>query len=133
MSDVPSQALERLRRALRLKGLVLFGSRSRGDWKPWSDYDLLIIAEFEEDYMSRIPRILELLSDIPAHVEPHPYTVEEARRMLAKGNPILVDALEEGKVLYTTPEFEELVETYRELKRRGLRRTETSIVLPGQQ
>jgi len=52
---------------------------------------------------------------------------------LPRGNPILVDALEEGKVLYTTPEFEELVETYRELKRRGLRRTETSIVLPGQQ
>ncbi len=42
-------------------------------------------------------------------------------------------AREEGVVLYATPECEELVETYRVLKRRGLRRTETSIVLPGQQ
>ena len=130
MNEVAKRALERLSRALKLKGLVLFGSRSRGDWKPWSDYDLLIIADFEEGYMERIPKILELLSDIPAHVEPHPYTIEEAKAMLRRGNPIIVDALEEGKVLYSTPELEELIEEYRRLKEAGLRRTKTSIVLP---
>ncbi len=70
------------------------------------------------------------VKDIPAHVEPHPYTIEEAKAMLRRGNPIIVDALEEGKVLYSTPELEELIEEYRRLKEAGLRRTKTSIVLP---
>ncbi|BES81939.1 nucleotidyltransferase domain-containing protein [Pyrodictium abyssi] len=76
--------------------IILFGSRARGDWVPWSDYDILVIAEFREKYLDRIARILDLLSDLPVEVEPHPYTIEEATRMLLRGNPIIIDAIEEG-------------------------------------
>ncbi|MFP4180308.1 MAG: nucleotidyltransferase domain-containing protein [Spirochaetaceae bacterium] len=34
-----------------LKGFVLFGSRARGDNKAYSDYDFLIILEYENTYM----------------------------------------------------------------------------------
>lgn len=45
--EVPIQAVGGLRRALgeRLLAVVLFGSRARGDDQPWSDWDLLVIAE----------------------------------------------------------------------------------------
>jgi predicted nucleotidyltransferase len=44
---VPAQAVAALRAALgdRLVAVVLFGSRARGDHRPESDWDLLVIAE----------------------------------------------------------------------------------------
>ena len=110
--------------------VILFGSRARGDWGPWSDYDILIIARFCEPYLERIGRVLEQLKDVRLPVEPHPYTLEEALEMLRRGNPLIVDALEEGKVLYSTGEFEVLIEEFRKMKERGLRRSTTTIVLP---
>lgn len=129
---VLERVVELLAEKLRLKALILFGSRARGDWSPWSDYDLLIIADFDEQYLDRIKKLLDILSKIPLEIEPHPYTLQEALEMLKRGNPIIVDALEEGIVLYTTEDLNKLVETYRELRRRGLRRSETSIILPPQ-
>ncbi len=123
--------MERLVRGLRgVDAIILFGSRARGDWGPWSDYDILVVAEFKEKYLDRIARVLELLSDLPVGVEPHPYTFREAMGMLFRGNPIIVDALEEGIVLYEGPRFKALLDAYMELKKKGLTRTRTSIKLP---
>ena len=129
-NDFLKQIVNRLTGKLCVKAIVLFGSRARGDWGPWSDYDLLIIADFREQYLDRIKMILDMLGDVPLAIEPHPYTLEEALSMLKRGNPIIVDALEEGRVLYSTSEFEKLVEEYRELKKKGLRRTNTTIIVP---
>ena len=30
---------------LKVRSIVVMGSRARGDWKPWSDTDVLIIVE----------------------------------------------------------------------------------------
>ena len=124
------RAVEILSSKLSLRAVVLFGSRARGDWGPWSDYDLLIIADFKEDYLERIGRILSLLKDINIPIEPHPYTLREAEKLLRKGNPIIIDALEEGVILYGEENLHNLREIYTELKRRGLRKTKTSIILP---
>ncbi len=122
--------VERLRRA-GAKVVILFGSRARGDWLPWSDYDLLIIGEFDKPHLERIGDILELLSDVKLPVEPHPYTLREVLEMLRRGNPLIIDALEEGRVLHAEREYlEPLERLYRELKRRGLRRTRVSLILP---
>jgi len=111
-------------------GVVLFGSRARGDHKPWSDYDVLIVGPFEKPYLERLGDVLEALSCTHLPVEPHPYTLEEALEMLSRGNPTIVDALSEGVVLYKTEKFEVLERAYRELVRRGLRRSNVTIVLP---
>ena len=124
------EAVKLLSRELNVKAVILFGSRARGDWMPWSDYDLLIIADFKERYLDRISKVLDILKNIHLPVEPHPYTISEALEMLRKGNPIIVDALEEGRILYSTAEFEILTKEYEKLKKRGLRRTNTTIVIP---
>lgn len=49
--------------------------------------------------------------------------------MLKKGSPTTVDALEEGKALYSTEDPEKLRRVYRELKK-GMRRAETTVVVP---
>ncbi len=128
--ELLAQVVKRLVEKLDVKAVILFGSRARGDWTPGSDYDLLIIADFRERYLDRIKMILDMLEDIPLAIEPHPYTPDEALSMLRKGNPIIVDALEEGKILYSTKELEEIIEEYRRLKERGLKRTDTTIVVP---
>ena len=128
-----SRAVELLRRRYRIYAVILFGSRARGDWKPWSDYDLLIIGEFESPYMERIGEILDLLKEIKLPIEPHPYTLEEAESMLMRGCPTIVDGLEEGKILFSTEELRRLRELYNELRRRGMRRTRTTIIVPDEE
>ncbi|MDH5806808.1 MAG: nucleotidyltransferase domain-containing protein [Candidatus Methanomethylicaceae archaeon] len=110
--------------------IILFGSRARGDYKPWSDYDILIIANFKEKYLDRIAEILELLNEIKITIEPHPYTLKEAIEMLKKGNPIIVDAISEGLILYEGEGLKELLKVYEELLKKGLKKSEVSIILP---
>ncbi|MCX8169491.1 MAG: nucleotidyltransferase domain-containing protein [Candidatus Methanomethyliaceae archaeon] len=125
------KAVERILKNFNTKAIILFGSRARGDYKPWSDYDILIIAEFNEKYLDRIAKIFELLNDINIPIEPHPYTINEAIEMLKRGNPIIVNALSEGLMLHIKEECKELLRLYEELVRRGLRSTEVSIIVPG--
>lgn len=129
MHDV-EDVVKKLASRYRLTAIILFGSHARGDWGPWSDYDLLIIGDFEEKYVDRIGEILELLSDIRIPVEPHPYTLQEALQMLGEGNPLIVDAIEEGRVLYRSEDYDRLLEAFRRLREKGMRRSNTSIILP---
>lgn len=122
--------IDALKKRYDLIAVILFGSRARKDHKPWSDYDLLIIADFESPYLERISEVLEVLKDIRLPIEPHPYTLEEAINMLKRGNPTIYDALDEGIVLYETDKFQQLKKLFIELKRRGMKRTAISIIIP---
>lgn len=128
--DILENVVKYLVEKLDIKAIILFGSRARGDYTPWSDYDLLIIGDFKENYLDRIKVLLEMIGNVPMDIEPHPYTLKEALEMLRKGNPMIVDALEDGRPLYSTMDIDILMKLYRELKRKGLRRTNTSIKLP---
>jgi len=122
--------IDALKKRYDLIAVILFGSRARKDHKPWSDYDLLIIADFESPYLERIGEVLEVLKDIRLPIEPHPYTLEEAINMLKRGNPTIYDALDEGIVLYETDKLQQLKKLFIELKRKGMKRTEISIIIP---
>ncbi len=128
--DLLYKVVERLKSKFDIIAVILFGSRARGDWGPWSDYDLLIIGNFRINYLDRIRQILELVDDIPLPIEPHPYTLDEAMKLLRKGTPSIVDALEEGKILYLDDRFKALEKLYTELKKKGMKRTYTSITIP---
>ncbi len=120
--------VERVSRNVRLHAAILFCSRARGDHGPWSYYDILLIGDFNEDYMERLKKLIDLADNIKIPIEPHPYRLEEAIRMLEKGNPTIVDAIEEGIVIKAGKGYEELLSVYREVKNSGkLKRTKTTI------
>jgi len=129
VSDELREYVERVSRRVRLHAAILFGSRARGDHGPWSDYDLLLIGDFKEPYLDRLKTLLDLTEGIRIPIELHPYTLEEALKMLERGNPSIVDAVEEGKPILVREGWEKILERYRSMKRRGkLKRTRTSII-----
>jgi len=119
--------VDRIRRRYGVYAIILFGSRARGDWLPHSDYDLLVVADFQESFLDRI---YELSGLARGPVEFHPYTLDEVKDMLRRGVPSIVDALEEGIVLYEREEFGEVRRLFEEMKRKGLRRSDVSVILP---
>ena len=130
MSDELREYVEGVLRRVRLHAAILFGSRARGDHGPWSDYDLLLIRDFKEPYLDRLKTLLDLTEGIRIPIEPHPYTLEEALKMLERGNPSIVDAVEEGRPVLVGEGWEKILERYRSMKRQGkLKRTRTSITL----
>jgi len=85
----------RVDREFRLKRVLLFGSRSRGDFYPHSDIDLLLISdEFSDDWFARQTRLYFLKS---FQIEPLGYTTDEIQRMLDDGNTFIEHVLREGK------------------------------------
>ncbi len=114
----------------RVHAIILFGSRARGDWLPTSDYDLLVIADFKSPFLDRISELSALAEGSGLPVEFHPYTMEEVREMLRRGVVSVIDALEEGVTLYEDESFREIREIFSRMKRKGMKRSETTIILP---
>jgi len=80
--------------------VYLFGSRARGDAAPESDVDLIIVADTRRPFVERFKDFYGLMEASAAPVEMLVYTPEEFRSMRERENPLVMKALEEGKVLY---------------------------------
>ncbi|MCS7138231.1 MAG: nucleotidyltransferase domain-containing protein [Candidatus Caldarchaeum sp.] len=126
--EVLRKYVGRVSENIKIHAALLFGSRARKEHGPWSDYDILLIGEFEEKYLERLSKALELAASFKLPIEPHPYTLEEAVKMLERGNPTIVDSIEEGVVIYADEEFSKILQKYQEMKKAGkLQRTKTTI------
>jgi predicted nucleotidyltransferase len=94
---------EILRRVLRAgdpERIVLFGFRSRGDARPDSDIDLLIIEESELPRFKRSPRCrCALVGGFPSK-DIVVWTPDEVKRWANVPNAFISVALREGIVLY---------------------------------
>ncbi len=79
--------------------IILFGSFARGEEKPSSDVDLLIIKKTGKKRVKRIHEVLMLVqSELP--LEPLVYSPGEVKERLRLGDLFLRDVFEHGKVLY---------------------------------
>ena len=74
--------------------VLLIGSYARGDFKPWSDIDILVVGEFSSNPIERYSEI-----DFPPGFEVIPVRVEEFPVSLKAGNPIIVEAAGTGVIL----------------------------------
>jgi predicted nucleotidyltransferase len=77
---------------------VLYGSMARGDNNLWSDIDFLVIS----DNLPKNPlkRLEFLYSLADTAIEVKGYTRNEFLKMIEKRNPLALDALVEGKVIF---------------------------------
>jgi uncharacterized protein len=100
MADLLKEITRRIREVSDPEQIILFGSRARGDARPDSDVDLLVIKDDVESTRAEAGRIYRALSGIPFPVDVvvlRPAYVERYRDIIGT---IVRPALREGKVLY---------------------------------
>jgi len=79
--------------------VLLFGSFATGDINEGSDIDILVVADFKEDFLDRIGTLMNL-NTFKIPIEPVGYTPEEFNQMKNRKNPFIIEVLEKGKILY---------------------------------
>lgn len=75
--------------------VILCGSTALGENMPWSDIDLVVIADFEEPFLDRLTQ-LALLNETGLRLEVLGYTPSEFMQMLDRLNPGAIEAIEYG-------------------------------------
>ena len=96
------EALNALLQALRSyqpQRIILFGSTARGEADADSDLDVLVIKDTPEPFVKRLELMAELCP-LGVHADILVYTPPELKLMIEEGNPFILRALEEGKVIY---------------------------------
>jgi len=114
-----SEYVKAVREKLKPKLILLHGSIAKGTFGLGSDVDILIVA----DELPRNPNerleLLYALDRTRAPIDAKAYTPNEVRKMLSKGHPLIMDALEDGKVLYAEEEYlRELLREFKSAKRK---------------
>ncbi len=90
---------------VRVRAAVLIGSRARGDWKPWSDVDLLLLLDnFDKE---------EIKASV---VDIRPYTWDELIEAIRGCEVEVIEAFEEGIVLLNDGSWEIAKKVYAEVK-----------------
>ncbi len=98
-----SEAVERIARQFEPLRIILFGSWARGDARPDSDLDLLVVLPHVENKRRSAVEILRALNGLPVSKDVVVTTPEE---IAARGNligDVLRPALREEKVIYERP------------------------------
>jgi predicted nucleotidyltransferase len=82
----------------KLKAMYLFGSRARGDEKPYSDYDLLLVVEKRDEatvdgwYDAAVEVLLETGKVISLKI----FSVADFKRLSSIPTPFMARVLKEG-------------------------------------
>lgn len=86
-------------RRLNPRLVILFGSFATGDINEGSDIDILVVADFKEDFLDRIRTLMDI-NTFKIPIEPVGYTPEEFGEMKDRKNAFIMEVLEKGKVMY---------------------------------
>jgi predicted nucleotidyltransferase len=82
----------------KIKLMYLFGSRSRDDWKPDSDYDILIVLETKDRKVisSLYDTVVDILISTGKLVSLKIFSDSEYRRLSSISTPFMSNILKEG-------------------------------------
>ena len=98
--DLLADIVRRIVETAQPEKIILFGSRARGDARPGSDFDLLVIKESDEPCYRRDAPLYLALAGVNAPVDVLTYTPEEVRDWSAVPQAFITTAVREGKVVY---------------------------------
>ncbi len=98
--ELIAEIVRRIVEASQPERIILFGSWARGDARPGSDLDLLVIKESDEPGYRRDAALYRALAGLNAPVDVLTYTPEEIRDWSAAPQAFVTTALREGKVVY---------------------------------
>ena len=79
--------------------VILFGSFATGDINEGSDVDMLVVADFEENFLDRIKKLMDM-NKFRVPIEPIGYTLKEFNEMKKRKNAFIIEVVEKGKVMY---------------------------------
>lgn len=99
-ADMLDEIVRRIVQTAKPKKVILFGSRARGETRPDSDFDLLVIAESTEPRYRRSAPLYGALSDILLPMDIIVFSPEEVKEWSEVPQAFVTTAIREGKVLY---------------------------------
>jgi predicted nucleotidyltransferase len=94
------QAVERIATRFHPDKIILFGSRARGQGRPDSDADLLIVMRVDGSKRQQAVQIDLALEGIPIPIDLIVVTPQEVEKYRDALGTIIREAVREGKVLY---------------------------------
>jgi len=97
---VLGEIVRRLVEAVDPDRIILFGSRARGDARPDSDVDLLVVKDSQEGLGPRIVRAHSALMETGIPADVLWYTPQEVQGWADVRSHVVSRALREGRVLY---------------------------------
>ena len=80
--------------------VILFGSQARGDARPNSDFDLLVIKQSDEPRYRRSAPLYVALADLPVEADVMVYTPEEVEEWSEVPQAFITTAVREGTTIY---------------------------------
>ena len=103
--------------------VILSGSTAVGEDMPWSDVDLIVIADFKKPFLERLEELAPP-HDSRFNFEVVGYTPQEFMHMLDRLDIKAIEAAEHGISIINSPLFfSELKRKLNHLKSRGLTKT----------
>lgn len=94
------EIVQRIAQTIRPEKIILFGSRARGEARPDSDIDLLVIAHSNQPRYRRAAPLYGALSGIAAPLDILVYSPEEVEDWRDVRQAFVTTAIREGQVLY---------------------------------
>lgn len=99
--------------------IAVFGSTAKGKWTVSSDIDIFVGLSCD-DGLRLIDRIGQFAKLAQGNMEIFPYSRSQWQHMFKTFNPLLLEVLEDGVVLFDNGEFSAMRETFRKLRSEGL-------------
>jgi predicted nucleotidyltransferase len=98
--DIVQDIVRRIVETVRPDKIILFGSRARGEARPDSDFDLVVIKESDEPAHRRDAPLYLALAGLNAPVDVMMFTPAEVSDWSRVPQAFITTALREGKVVY---------------------------------
>jgi predicted nucleotidyltransferase len=99
--------------------MILFGSRSRGDYTENSDYDVLVVGDEIPKDPRKVPDelYLSVVRMFPGEVDAIFMNTEVFMKKLSEGSPFILQIIEEGRVIEKDEEFwKEVINVYNKIR-----------------